>query len=253
MRVPSAHRGAALARAKQTNRAEARRRYRQTTTQTAPGTDEQLDGEETGTTTVGTSTARRPAAATPEARPSLGAAFRGAYRQAHYREDLAALPGLVLQRQATRIPFTGIVIGIPWFVVAAVLVVIGFVGYAVYPAEGTAFMFQLFALPPGGPTMPVLLVGFTATRASYMLGFLIGLLDLLLVAIYASIVPTSTGTSASVTDLLTTAALTGLPTSVLFAGAAAWYRRFLVLSSPRRQQPARGSGRGKGGRPANRR
>jgi len=243
-----------LARAKQTSRSEARRRYRQTLAQSAAEAEETLDEETISTGESGGTSSRKPAASTPTGRPSLGAAFRGAYRPAHYREDLAALPGLLLLRTPARIPLTRSVIGVPWFIVSAVLVVVGFVGLLVYPAEGTYFMFQLLSLPPGGPTLPVLLVGFTATRASYMLGFLIGVLDLVLIGVYASVLPTTTGASASLSDILTTAALTGLPTSVLFAGAAAWYRRFLVLSSPRRQQQARGSSRSKGGgRPAGRR
>jgi hypothetical protein len=115
-------------------------------------------------------------------------------------------------------------------------------------------VFQFLSLPPGGPTLPVLLIGFMATRASYMLGFLIGLLDLALIGVLVVLVPSLAGNGALTTVLLQ-AAVTGLPTSVLFAAAAAWYRRFLLLSSPRRAQAAKGGGRSQrsGGRPAARR
>jgi hypothetical protein len=240
-----------VARAKQTRRAEARRRYRQAVAQMADDAAGPEDDEPAGGASPAST--RRPTTSTSSGRPSLMAAFRDAYHAPHYREDLAALPGLLTLRQPTRIPLTRTVIGIPWFIVSAVLVVLGFVGLLVYPAEGTYFLFQLVALPPGGPTLPVLLVGFTALRASYMLGFLIGLLDLVLVGVYATAIPTTTGATASVSDILTTAAVTGLPTSVLFAASAAWYRRFLTLSSIRREQMRRSSGGRGGGRAASRR
>jgi hypothetical protein len=234
-----------LARAKQTNRAEARRRHRQTLAQETPEGAEA--GDDTGREAPsGAAAGRRPAATAASGRPSLGAAFREAYHAPKYREDLAALPGLLTMRTPSRIPLTRTVIGVPWFIVSAVLVVLGFAGLLIYPAEGTYFLFQLLSLPPGGPTLPVLLVGFTATRASYMLGFLIGVLDLVLIGLYASVVPAAASTTASLGDILTTAAVTGLPTSVLFAASAAWYRRFLTLSSVRRQQAA-GASRGRGG------
>jgi hypothetical protein len=232
-----------LARAKQTNRAEARRRYRQTLAQEA---DAEAGDDGSRDAPSGAAASRRPAATAASGRPSLGAAFREAYHAPKYREDLAALPGLLTMRTPSRIPLTRTVIGVPWFIVSAVLVVLGFAGLLIYPAEGTYFLFQLLSLPPGGPTLPVLLVGFTATRASYMLGFLIGVLDLVLIGLYASVVPAAASTTASLGDILTTAAVTGLPTSVLFAASAAWYRRFLTLSSVRRQQAA-GASRGRGG------
>jgi hypothetical protein len=240
-----------LARAKQTNRAEARRRYRQTLAQT---TAEAENGDDSEATTAPAAGAARPAPAGAQGRPSIGSAFRQAYHQAHYREDLRALPGLLTLGRPAKIPLTQTVIGVPWFLVSALLVIVGFAAFALDPTSG-GLLFQLLALPPGGPTLPVLLVGFMATRASYMQGFLIGLLDLVLIGVYVTVLPSAVPqTGAGAGDVLVTAAITGLPTSILFAGAAAWYRRFLTLSSPRRPQPAKGPARGRSsGRPATRR
>ncbi len=237
-----------MARAKQTNRADARRRYRQALAQSDAEAESAGDEEAPQSGSPGGGSAR-PAARGSQARPSIGAAFREAYRPAHIREDLAALPGLLILATPARIPLTRTVLNVPWFLVSALLVIAGFVAYLVSPTEG-AFIFQLLALPPGGPTLPILLVGFMATRASYLQGLLIGLLDLALVGLYAAFVPAAATTNATLADIVGTAAVTGLPTSVLFAGAAAWYRRFLTLTSPRRPQQ---SGGRNGGRATKRR
>ncbi|HET9680609.1 MAG TPA: hypothetical protein VFP19_01125 [Candidatus Limnocylindrales bacterium] len=246
-----------MARAKQTNRAEARRRYRQSVTESNPDAEAPDDAEPVDAPARG----QRASAGAGAARPSIGSAFREAYHPAHLREDLRALPGLLTHAQPARIPLTRTVIGVPWFLVSAFLVIAGFAALAVDPQQG-ALLFQLLSLPPGGPTLPVLLVGFTASRASYLQGLLIGILDLVLVGVYVALVPNATATTTTtttaatgVTDILVSAAITGLPTSLLFAGAAAWYRRFLQLSSPRRVQPAKGASRSQrsGSRAGNRR
>jgi hypothetical protein len=154
--------------------------------------------------------------------------FRTAYRRPDYRADLRALPSLLQGR---------------WFLISAGLIALGFVSYAVYPASGTQLAFTLFSEPPGGPTIPIFLVGFTATRASYLLGLILGVFDLVLLAVFLAASPTVLA-GASLSDIIVTGMLTGLPTAVLFAAAAAWYRRFLGATSPRGQQ-ARGGGRSK--------
>jgi hypothetical protein len=240
-----------LARAKQTNRAEARRRFRQASAQATTEGDESLETDVAGAPAAKTRGTSPSAGSTPD-RPSLSGAFRAAYHAPHYREDLAALPGLLTMRTPTRIPFTRTTIQIPWFLVSAALVVVGFLALLPRTYEGY-FVFQILALPPGGPTLPVLVAGFTATRASYLLGFLVGLLDAVLVVIgvSTSIIPTGSGEGLT-TDFLPVA-FSGLATSVLFAASAAWYRRFLALSSVRRQQQQRAASKSRGSRSSGRR
>jgi hypothetical protein len=96
-----------VARAKRTDRAEARRRYRAQLA--AEGRDEEVDpaedGEPAGASPVPNRPPQRRAAAPPPAtpqRPGIGYAFRAAFRPANFREDLAALPGLLRHRSVCR-------------------------------------------------------------------------------------------------------------------------------------------------------
>ena len=227
-----------MARAKQTNRADARRRYRQTIAQSSGELDFDAGEAGPGDARGGpaespASSNRRPAptASTPGGRPSLMASFRNAYRPAHYREDLAALPQLVRGR---------------WFLISEALVVAGFLGAVLLPSSTiTLFAFQTLTLPPA--MIPIFLVGFTAPRASYLLGFLVGLTDVVLYSLFiVYIAPPVAGAPIPIGEYLVSGLTVGLPASVLFSAAAAWYKRFLAMSSPRRQ-PAKAANRSKSG------
>jgi hypothetical protein len=228
-----------LARAKQTNRADARRRYRQTIAQPSdlePEAGENDEPAATPTRAAGKPAARPSSAAQP-VRPGVRAAFKGAYRPAHYREDLAALPQLVRGR---------------WFLISLAVVAVGLVGSVLIPSSFTALLQSLLALPVGGPTLPIFLVGFTAPRASYLLGGLVGLFDLVLWTVVAVAAPSLVG-SVDPQTVVVNGAIYGLPTAVVFAAAAAWYKRFLALSNAGRPRPS-GSSRSKSsGRSAARR
>jgi hypothetical protein len=157
-------------------------------------------------------------------------AFRGAYRPANYREDVAALPQLVRGK---------------WFLISLALVFAGFIAWVVLPNTVTFFLFQTLTLPPA--MLPIFLVGFTAPRASYLLGLLVGLVDIVLYSIYVVYIASSATTDAiPVADFLFSGLTVGLPASVLFSAGAAWYRRFLALSNAGRSRPS-GSNRGKSG------
>jgi len=224
-----------VARAKATDRAEARRRYRQTTAQTQGSeTDEAIDDAEGGDAPT-KATVKAAAGAAP-ARPGIGAAFRGAYRPANLREDLAFLPKLVIGRA---------------FLAGLGLMIAGTALFIAQPTTDLAKLaFQTVVLPPA--LAPVFIVGFFAPRASYLLGLIIGIVNAGLYAmVIASVAPDlapGTDVSAQVTVAVLTSPLSGL----LFASAAAWYRRFLQLTSPRRNAPpAKGSnGRARTSRPA---
>ena len=219
-----------MARAKHTGRSEARRKYRQALSHEAD--PEQLDAPE-----VEPSSARagqRSASARPAreqeapARPGFGSAFRAAYHPANVREDLRALPRLLRH----------------WsFLVPSALVIGGAVVSTIWwNYTGGQLIFQLFVLPGTGFGLPQLISGFFAPRASYLLGFVVSIIQGLAGVAFAFNIANSTGTpiaNESVPGLLTQAFLAGPLSGMLFAAAAAWYRRFLALSSPRRAAAAR--------------
>jgi hypothetical protein len=225
--------GGTVARAKQTARSEARRRYRQASTTTTDGEAELSASTPQPNVLSGKPAPRqtdRPNPAT--GRPGFMSAVRGAYHPAHIREDLRALPRLLTH----------------WsFLVSAVLVLGGAAGKLILPNyTGTEFAWQLLALP-GSALAPQLVAGFFAPRGSYLLGLIIGLEQGVVFTILASSIATQLGTpipSDQVGNLLILSFITGPISGTLFAAAAAWYRRFLALSSPRRAAPAKGgSGR----------
>jgi len=213
-----------VARAKQTDRAEARRRYRQANRLEAEAEPNVLDDDDRGMVT-----ASRAKAAPPE-RPGITSSFRAAYHPANVREDLALLPQLLRSRA---------------FLAAAALVIAAAVFVAVLPTNSLAgFAFQTFVLPPA--IAPIFVAGFFAPRASYLIGLVVSLIDVVayafLIIVIAPTIGITTTPGPDALSLVGTALLVGPTSGVLFASAAAWYRRFLALSSRSRQQPG---GRGK--------
>lgn len=220
-----------MARAKQTARSEARRRYRQASSQPAEGeTPEVVAGARpaAGAAKAPPRPNDRPSP-TPSGRPGFMSAVRGAYHPAHLREDLVTLPKALTH----------------WSFLAAVALVLGgavvaflFPGYT-----GSAFAWELLVLP-GSALAPQLVAGFFAKRSSYLLGLLIGLLQGVVFVIFLTQFATRLGASLpseQVSNLLILSFVTGPISGTLFAAAAAWYRRFLALSTPRRPTPAKGN------------
>jgi len=156
-------------------------------------------------------------------------AVRGAYHPAHIRQDLVALPKLVTH----------------WSFLAAIALVLGgaIAAYLFPGYTGSAFAWELLVLP-GSALAPQLVAGFFAKQASYLLGLLVGLVQgivfVLFLTQFASRVNTPITTD-QVGNLLLLSFVTGPISGTLFAAAAAWYRRFLALSSPRRAAPAKGA------------
>jgi hypothetical protein len=212
-----------VARAKQTVRAEARRRYRQAATLTGDETGEELE--------PGSPVAAAPAKATPQprpapnpsARPGFLSAFRGAYHPAHIGDDLRALPKLLTSR--------ALLAGLGLVLLGAI------VAYAFPRYTGSAFAWELLVLP-GSALGPQLLAGFFAPRASYLLGLIVGLFQGLVFTVFITQFSAQLGATElppdKVGNLLTLSFVTGPVSGTLFAAAAAWYRRFLALSSPKR-------------------
>ena len=130
-----------MARAKRTDRADARRRYRQDQTG-------EVEGAELADVPPVPTRGQRPAPATVE-RPSITAAFRNAYHRANIREDIAALPWLLRSRA---------------FLISIGLVVLGTAAIAALPQNFiSGMLFQALVYPPA--MAPVFVVGFFAKRA----------------------------------------------------------------------------------------
>jgi hypothetical protein len=209
-----------VARAKRTHRADARRRSRHL---------DQPEDELGAASTTGAAPSTATPAAAPS-RPGITAAFREAYHPANVREDIALLPWL-LRTWAFLIPLGLIAAGsIAIFLDASNPISI--------------FAFQTLVLPPA--MAPIFVVGFFAKRASYLLGGILGVIDFLVYAAFLNIVLPASGadTPPEVIRDQTLAALAFGPAGgVLFASAAAWYRRFLNLSNANarraRQEQAR--------------
>lgn len=223
-----------MARAKHTGRAEARRRYRQANL-TADDASLELDDSgpelETAPTRSTAKPAQRPAPQ-PSGRPSFMGAMRSAYHRANIREDLRHLPMLLRSRA---------LIGAIVLVLAGAAAQLAFPGYT-----GSAFAWELLVLP-GSALGPQLVAGFFAPRASYILGFIVGIVQGTVFSVFLTQFAARLGTPLpgdQIGQLLTLSFVTGPISGTLFAAAAAWYRRFLALSSPRRAAAARGgSGR----------
>ena len=243
-----------MARAKRTERAEARRRHR------AAFADSLADGNLETTDVDGAPSATTPARgpAAPRSRPGSGAsgppvqrpgiatAFRSSFRPLDVRGDLQALPRLLRH----------------WsFYVPVVLSGIAVVLFQYFPRESLAYaFFGYFAgITPFGA---VLLAGFFAPRASWLVGALVGVIaagfltlsvnvqigglpDGSFFQVYfplpatpdAPVLISATDAKAQISTLMFEALTSGAIMSGLFASAAAWYRRFLQRANPNRARP----------------
>ena len=227
-----------MARAKQTGRAEARRKYRQSVAPAEDAVeldDEDLEAEASAAKRErpGRSTAQARDTA-PAGRPGFTGSFRAAYHAPNLREDLRSLP-MLLRSRALLFALGSLLAG---------------VAIASYFRNFTGGLFALqLVVAPGSALMPQLIAGFFAPRASYLLGLIVGLAQGIVFMLLVNLSLNGNGplvlgdafTQASYDRALQTSFVEGPVTSMLFAAAAAWYRRFLALSSPRRAgaQPAK--------------
>jgi hypothetical protein len=217
-----------VARAKRTQRAEARRRYRNEQALA----DQIEDGDETTPSTPTPSTRTSSAAAASPPRPSVGNAFRAAFRPVDLRSDLRALPQLVRDKAL-------------WIPVALTLATT--VAFVIVRPEGrtdvlgvvTVFMYQYFVVTPaiGG----VFIAGFLAHRASWLYGVMVGLVaaacyTFLVLRGFIGVAPNA-NTENLARDVVLASFLLSPLIGAFFASTAAWYRRFLYLSNPNRGRP----------------
>jgi F0F1-type ATP synthase assembly protein I len=230
-----------VARAKRTDRAEARRRYRQAMAE-AEGQDG--DGVETALGAPATSDRSGPqkehrplpqtGAQTPPSRLSLLDSLRWAFQPADIRGDLALLPWLVTRTKA---------IWVPALLTVASALAFLFLG----PQENALALlgFQAFVVPP--PMAAAFLAGLLTPRAAWLAGGITGLIAAIVyVAVVFAYPDTSAATSAGPAARQNAAlfALLVSPTVGLAVGAfAGFYRRFLRAANPNPQRQTKGQRR----------
>ena len=214
-----------MARAKRTDRAEARRRYRATLVDSDQLDDTELDGDEAEEAPARPTRARAAASSTPPPRPSMVGAFRGAFHPLDLRGDIAALPRL-LRHRSFYIPLAAIV--------AASVALIATGGTEPISAALSPY----FLAPP--PLGPVLIAGFLAPRASYLLGGILGLIAIVATLFVVSsptlqaAVAGTAGAAGVKPELLAYSVVVSAVGGGFYAASAAWYRRFLAMASPNR-------------------
>jgi hypothetical protein len=220
-----------LARAKRTDRAAARRRYRATS-----ALDPADEAEDSADPSPSRSAGSTQQVATG-VRLGLMAGLRQSFHPLNLREDIAALPSLVRDK-ALLIP-----LGITLLSTFAVLATGG-------RDTITAILFAYFVQTPaiGG----VFLAGFLAPRASWLLGVIIGVVSAIgyvaILVLIPNALTTNQPSAGTIQSVATSALLLSPIVGGLFAAAAAWYRRFLTLTNPnrgRRAQAAKRAGDGK--------
>lgn len=190
-----------MARAKRTDRADARRRYRAAQ---APMTDPDEDAADT----------RDVAAATSASSGGPLGLFSGVHLP-DFRGDLLAMPEVV---RTTKPLWAAFALGL--FAVVAGLV------FPLNDPGLTGLVLPLFIQAPG---IPVLVGGFVAPRGAWLIGGVMGLLQALglLAAIYRTTPGAINGSEALV------ALISGAVLGMVFGGLAAWYRRWLRTMSTR--------------------
>ena len=221
-----------MARAKRTERAEARRRYR-AAAGFDPATDD-LESDEAATS-PGRGSSPRPASApagrsttAPVGRVGFVDAFRQSIRPLHVRPDVAALPWIAVHTKAIWVP-----------------VLITLLSTVVTAATGatdmvTGLLFTYFVVFPaiGG----VFIAGFLAPRASWLCGMVVGLVSALcyvLLGLGGKLpAPFAEQFNLNTTGAVVSAFIYSPLMGAFFAAGAAWYRRFLALSSPNRNRRA---------------
>jgi len=212
-----------VARAKRTQRAEARRRSR-----AAAAPDAATEPAEGSAPASSSGRSGAPAAAKSTGaavRMGFAAAFKEAIRPVHVRPDLAALPWIATRTHALWVPLA--------ITLASTVAIIATDG-----GEISLFMFAYFIQTPaiGG----VFIAGFLAPRASWLLGVIVGLFSAgcysVLVLFYPSTIYASSlpPTEAQARDVAISALILSPVIGGFFAAGAAWYRRFLRLSNPNR-------------------
>jgi hypothetical protein len=218
--------GDPVARAKRTERADARRRYRVAQADEA-SPEEMASAGTSGAAATGASRTGRTGSQSPtepQRPPSFTGAFRAAARPLNVRDDLSYLPQLIKSRAVWLPVLASTAAGILMVAVGTTNSLINFAA-------------QILVVPP--PMAVSFLAGLLATRASYLAGGIAGLWASLVFTAVVFLLPSSSELPVTATDRVSVA-FYGLVVSPLFGvavgGFAGYYRRFLAVSSPQRRR-----------------
>ncbi len=211
-----------MARAKTTDRAEARRRYRAQLAAEAGAADEAGDEATTGSPARSRPPAK-PSTPSPAARMSIVQGFRAAAAPADIRADIQALPWIARRTKAIWLP--------------AVLIVatgVAFLIPALAQNEIVRFLGVALLAPP--PMIPAFLAGMLTPRGSWLAGGIAGLVAGIVVALLVTLSPAATSSAQGLDVQNLGFLLIAGPGFGMAVGAfAGFYRRFLALSAPQRQ------------------
>ena len=213
-----------MARAKRTDRAEARRRYRAEMADAEATEDVADDATATSADAKPSPRTTSPQFSSPSGRIGMGAAFRQSIHPVNLREDLAALPWLAVHSKALWLPSLITIVSAIAFTITAgsdFITRFGFAYFVQTPAIGSVF-----------------LAGFLAPRASWLIGAIVGLVAAIAYSAVIAFVALGTADATLARDAMASAFFLSPIMGALFAAAAAWYRRFLQLSNPNRGQRA---------------
>ncbi len=235
-----------MARAKTTDRAEARRRYRAQLAEADGTADRAAAGEEPSPNTLSgaaapnaSTTGRRPVTSGASSsgaigRPNVLAVLRRAAGPADVVGDLRALPGIARHTKAVWLPALVIAgTGVAFLVPAL--------------AENPIVRFLGVALLAPPPMIPAFLAGMLTSRGSWLVGGIAGLLAGLVVTTLITVSPSTTSSTEGLDVQNLGFLLVVGPIFAMGVGAfSGFYRRFLALSAPQRQQARKAAQSSKG-------
>jgi hypothetical protein len=243
-----------VARSKRTDRAEARRRYREYLAHIEQEEAQGGELDEDATTRPAARVAEKSPAPRPGQRMGFFPAIKGAMRPVHYVEDLRFTPKLITGSPAIWLPTL--------IAIACAALAIPRLSGATIESAREDFVIQItvgFALNPYMPMLPALIAGFFAPRASWLAGAIVSFVTT--VAYVVTLVAGANGLATDGKALSSTEAVVyavslmtlSLPLGALLAAFSAWYKRFLTLTGPAAAMAAQRSGGKQSRRPAARR
>ncbi len=248
-----------MARAKRTERAEARRRFRALLAEqeglAAEAESAEGEGEEEGAPPR--ARGEKPGRPRDPLQPDYVApkkvgffgAVKAAYRPVHYRDDLRLIWPLITRTHA--------IWPVAVLTLAALAITIPRVSGATYESLQSDSAVQIvvtYVLYPYLPMLPAMIAGFMAPRATWLAGMIactittIGFMVLMVVSagsVSRQNAAGNPGISAADVILVTIEMLwIALPLGALLAALTGWYKRFLALTGPaaalsQQQQAAR--------------